>query len=127
MLRQVAAGSDESASNVQTSQSRLFAVALPVILIVGAVNFMWQLGSSSFYVDETLSVEHALPSLHKLEAVVRMTESTPWAYFVGLHEWIYRTGSQSEWVLRLPSALAGIALVGAVYWLARLLAGEHPP
>jgi len=104
--------------------SRLSPLALPSILVVAAVNFFWQLGSSSYYVDEALSIEHALPPLHDIDAVVRMSESTPWTYFVGLHEWIYRTGSQAEWVLRLPSALAGLGLVAAVYWLGRLLAGR---
>jgi len=93
--------------------------ALPVIISVGALNFLWQLGSSSYYVDETLSIEHSLPSLGSVLTVVRMTETTPWTYFLFLHEWLYRTGSQAEWVTRLPSAVAGILLVGAAYWTAR--------
>jgi hypothetical protein len=92
--------------------------ALPAILVLGALNFFWQLGSSSYFVDETLSIEASLPSLGQLLHVVRTTETNPWAYFAFLHEWLARTGSQSEWVTRLPSAVAGIALVGAVYWMA---------
>lgn len=42
-----------------------------------------------------------------------------------LHEWLYRTGSQSEWVTRLPSVIAGIALVGAIYWTARVFVSSR--
>ena len=88
--------------------------ALPAILAVAALNFFWQLGSSSYYVDEVLSIEHALPSLGNVLSAVRTGETTPWTFFVFLHEWLYRTGSQAEWVTRLPSAVAGVALVAAV-------------
>lgn len=93
--------------------------ALPVILVVAAVNFFWQLGSSSYFTDEAFSVMHSLPSLHELFGVVAHTETVPYTYFLFLHEWISRTGSQAEWVTRFPSAVAGVALVACVYWMAR--------
>jgi Dolichyl-phosphate-mannose-protein mannosyltransferase len=93
-------------------------LALPVIMLVGAANFLWQLGSSSFFVDEALSVQHSVPSISNLIHSVRMYETTPWTYFIGLHEWLGRTGSQTEWVVRLPSVVAGVALVAAAYWMA---------
>jgi uncharacterized membrane protein len=97
------------------------ALALPVALAIGAANFFWQLGSSSYYVDEALSINDSLLSLHTIVTTVNTVEINPPTYFLGLHEWIYRTGSQAEWVLRFPSALAGIALIAAVYWVASLL------
>ena len=100
--------------------------ALPAILALAALNFGWQLGSSGFYVDEVLSVQHSLPSLSGVLSAVRMSETTPWTFFVFLHEWLYRTGSQTEWVVRLPSAIAGVALVGAVYWMARAFVERRP-
>jgi Dolichyl-phosphate-mannose-protein mannosyltransferase len=93
--------------------------ALPAILALAAANFFWQLGSSSYFVDEAFSVMHSLPGFHTLFHQVAHTETTPYTYFLFLHEWMVRTGSQSEWVTRLPSAVAGVALVGAVYWMAR--------
>jgi 4-amino-4-deoxy-L-arabinose transferase-like glycosyltransferase len=92
--------------------------ALPVILAVAAANYFWQLGSSSYFTDEAYSVIHSLPSFGTLFHVVAHTETTPYTYFLLLHEWLIRTGSQAEWVTRLPSAVAGVALVAAVYWMA---------
>lgn len=94
-------------------------VALPAILFVAAVNFFWQLGSSSYFTDEAFSVMHSLPALHSLFGVVAHTETTPYSYFLFLHEWISRTGSHAEWVTRIPSAVVGVGFVGAVYWMAR--------
>ncbi len=92
--------------------------ALPVILIFAGLNFFWQLGSSSYFIDEAFSVIHSLPSFHTMFHVIARTETTPWTYFLFLHEWMIRTGSQAEWVTRLPSAVAGVALVAATYWMA---------
>lgn len=100
--------------------SRLDSWALPAIMCAAALNFLWQLGSPSYWVDEALSIEHSVPALGQVVHVVSRTENTPWTYFVLLHEWLGHTGSQSEWVVRLPSALAGVVLVGAVYWMARV-------
>src|SRR5436305_11641260 len=94
-------------------------LALPAILLLAAANFFWQLGSSSYFVDEAFSVMHSLPAIHTLFHQVAHTETTPYTYFLFLHEWMIRTGSQAEWVTRLPSAAAGVGLVGAVYWMAR--------
>ncbi len=94
-------------------------LALPAILLVAAANFFWQLGSSSYFIDEAFSVMHSLPAIHTLLDRVAHTETTPYTYFLFLHEWMIRTGSQAEWVTRLPSAIAGVGLVGAVYWMAR--------
>jgi 4-amino-4-deoxy-L-arabinose transferase-like glycosyltransferase len=99
--------------------------ALPVILVVAAGNFFWQLGSSSYFVDEAFSVVHALPGFHEMFHVVARTETTPWTYFLFLHFWLHVTGSQAEWVTRLPSAVAGVALVGATYWMAKAFVGRR--
>ena len=95
--------------------------ALPAILVVAGVNFFWQLGSSSYFIDEAFSVIHSLPSFHTMFHVIGHVETSPYAYFLFLHEWIIRTGSQAEWVTRLPSAVAGVVLVAAVYWMSRAL------
>jgi hypothetical protein len=90
------------------------------VLVAAAANFAWQLGSSSYYVDEVLSVQASSPSLGGLFHAVRTTEITPPAYFLFLHEWLRRSGAGSEWAIRLPSALAAVVLVGAIWWLASL-------
>lgn len=95
------------------------------ILALAALNFVWQLGSSSYFIDEVLSVQDATTSLSRLIHTIPEAEKTPWTYFIFLHEWLGRTGSQTEWVARLPSAIAGLALVAAVYWMARAVADRR--
>jgi 4-amino-4-deoxy-L-arabinose transferase-like glycosyltransferase len=97
---------------------------LLAVTAVGAGDFLWRLGSSSFFVDEVLSIDHALPSFGMITHVVSTTETTPWTYFWGLHIWLYFTGWHTQWVARLPSALIGVALVVAVYWMARAFVGR---
>jgi hypothetical protein len=102
----------------------LWGFAVAGVIALGALNFLWQLGSSSYFVDEVLSIQHALPGFGAINHLVATTETTPWTYFWALHVWLNLTGSQSEWVLRLPEALACVALIGAVYWMARAFAGR---
>jgi uncharacterized membrane protein len=95
--------------------------ALPAILLVAGVNFFWQLGSSSYFIDEAFSVIHSLPAFHTMFHLLTHTrggETTPYAYFIFLHEWMIHTRSQAEWVTRFPSAVAGVGLVWATYWTA---------
>jgi 4-amino-4-deoxy-L-arabinose transferase-like glycosyltransferase len=99
--------------------------ALPAILVVAGLNFFWALGTSSYFTDEVFSVVHSLPGFHEMFHVIARTETTPWTYFLFLHVWMSVTGSQAEWVTRLPSAIAGIALVGATYWMARAFVGRR--
>lgn len=55
---------------------------------------------------------------------MRATEVAPPAYYLLLHFWIRVLGSDSVWTMRLLSVLGGIALVAAVWWLGRLVAGN---
>ncbi len=106
----------------------LGAWALPAILLLAGLNFFWQLGSSSYFIDEAFSVIHSLPALHTVFHIITHTtggETTPPTYFLFLHEWMVRTGTQAEWVTRLPSAVAGVGLVGATYWMAGAFVERH--
>ena len=96
-------------------------LALPAVIGLAAANFLWQLGSSSYFVDEVESVTVALHPFSGLLHAVSTNEISPPAYFVFLHEWLGHVGLSAEWVARLPSALCGAALVGCVYWLASVL------
>ena len=98
-------------------------VAVPLAL--AAINFLWQLDSPSLYIDEAISWGIAIQPLGEILHHVRVDEISPWTHYVGLHEWIGRLGSEDEWVMRLPSALAGVALVGVVYRVGLLTAGPR--
>ena len=93
------------------------------IIALAAANFFWQLGSSSYYVDEALSLDHAVLPLHLMPHAINQIEINPWTYFFFLHEWIGHVGSQDEFVTRLPSAVAAALLVPAVFWMARAFVG----
>lgn len=98
------------------------------LLVVGlaALNFLWQLGSPSLYIDEAFSWSAAAASAEVLFDRVRVNEVAPWTYYLGLHAWIFGFDSQDEWFMRLPSALAGVALVGVTYRSGLLVMGRAP-
>ena len=75
------------------------------------------LGASSLFVDEVLSWQAARLPLSEVHAKVRADEVAPDTYYLALHGWI-RLFGDDEWVMRVPSAMAAIALVAAVWWLA---------
>jgi 4-amino-4-deoxy-L-arabinose transferase-like glycosyltransferase len=96
-------------------------LALPAVLGLGAGNFLWQLGSSSYFVDEIQSIAVARSPIGGVLHAISKIELTPPAYFYFQHEWLYRTRTAQEWVARLPSAVCGVVLVAAVFWLASQL------
>src|ERR1700728_817167 len=104
-----------------TADSR-WTLALP--LAVAVFTFLWRLGASSLFTDETSSWLAGRASLGELFSAVRKSEVAPPSYYLLLHAWIGLTGSDSIWTMRLLSVLAGICLVAAVWWLARLLSGD---
>jgi 4-amino-4-deoxy-L-arabinose transferase-like glycosyltransferase len=91
-------------------------------LAVALANFVVNLGTGSLFIDEVYSWRASSVAFAAMNSRIRLDEVAPPLYYWALHEWIFRGGSQSAWMLRVPSALAGIALVSAVYWLGGLVA-----
>ncbi|HUR63724.1 MAG TPA: glycosyltransferase family 39 protein [Candidatus Thermoplasmatota archaeon] len=84
-----------------------------------ALRLLW-LGREPLWVDEAYSWHAArLP----LSAILALQEQTPPLYNSLLHAWVGLAGD-SEWALRLPSALFGAAAVAALYLLGCRLAGR---
>jgi hypothetical protein len=98
-------------------------LALPGVVALAALTSLWRLGSSSLFVDETFSWRAAQGSFAGVFTNVRVTEVAPPGYYILLHFWMRLVGSDSELTMRLLSALAGIAFVGVVWWLGRLVGG----
>jgi mannosyltransferase len=92
---------------------------------LGAILFIWRLGASSFFIDEATSLTEARGSFAHLLGMVHLHETSPPTYAIFLHVWLKLFRSHSELTARMPSALAAIALVGAVWYLASLL--TDPP
>jgi 4-amino-4-deoxy-L-arabinose transferase-like glycosyltransferase len=98
-----------------------------VLLILGfaAVVYLSSLGRSSFFIDEIFSWNASNHGLDGVSAAVHKQEVTPPLYYVLMHLWISVTGAESEFALRLPSALAGVAFVGASMWLGSVVVGPR--
>jgi mannosyltransferase len=109
---------------VSRGGARIAPVALAGAVCIAAINFFVGLGSSSLFIDEALSWGAAAGPVGDVLDRVRAVEITPPLYYLGLHEWIGR-GSDGEAFMRLPSALAGVALVAAVFWVAWRVAGRR--
>lgn len=96
---------------------------MAVALLLAALTFSWRLGSSSLFIDETYSWRAAAASFAGVFSRVRATEVAPPAYYLLLHSWIRVLGSESVWSMRLLSMIGGLALVGSMWWLGRLIGG----
>jgi uncharacterized membrane protein len=97
-------------------------IALALILL-GAGLRLYRLGNKNIWWDEGFSVFLArlpLPSM----LVASGHDTAPPLYYGLLHAWIALAGD-SEFALRLPSALAGILAIAIVLRLVRSLAGPR--
>jgi 4-amino-4-deoxy-L-arabinose transferase-like glycosyltransferase len=97
---------------------------LGALVVLAAALRLSTLGLQSFWFDEAFTPVHVLhPSLFKtLDSITKTENSPPLWYIV---EWVdYRLFGTSEWALRLPSALAGIALVPVAWGIGRELNGR---
>jgi mannosyltransferase len=104
---------------------RVRVLALAGVLTSATVLFLYKLGASSFFLDEVFTWYTVRGDLSELHTRLLDQEVAPPLYYLFLHGWVVLTGAESEAALRLPSALAGVALVAAVYWLGSLIAGRR--
>jgi len=98
---------------------------LGLVLLLAAAGFGLQLGHSSLFIDEVYSWQASRGSLDDLRHALQYNEVAPPLYYLLLHGWMQLAGSDSEIVLRMPSVLAGVALVASVCWLGGLVAGRR--
>ncbi|HEX5224882.1 MAG TPA: glycosyltransferase family 39 protein [Solirubrobacteraceae bacterium] len=98
---------------------------LGAIVIAGAALRLSTLGLQSFWYDEAFTPVHVLhPSLFSTLSSMVHTENSPPVWYV--LEWLdSRVLGTGEVALRLPSALAGIALLWALYAVGDELAGRR--
>lgn len=98
---------------------------LALVLLLATAAFALQLGHSSLFIDEVYSWQASRGSLDDLRHALQYNEVAPPLYYLLLHGWMQFAGSDSEIVLRMPSVLAGVALVASVCWLGGLVAGRR--
>jgi hypothetical protein len=94
------------------------------IVLLAALLRLAELGSRSLWLDEGAEYEAVRGSLgHVFDSVVNRESTPPLSY---VYEWLCTKAiGTSEFALRLPFALLGIALVPVMYAAARSLAGRR--
>jgi mannosyltransferase len=97
---------------------------LAALIVLAAALRLSTLGLQSFWFDEAFTPVNVLhPSLFKTLHAITLTENSPPLWYIV--EWVdYRLLGTSEWALRLPSAIAGIALVPVAWAIGKELAGR---
>lgn len=99
----------------------LFGIA--VVTLLGAVLRLYKLGTPALWFDEALSIHYAhVPVGELLHQLGRTDVNTPF-YYLLLKAWTV-LGGDSEFWLRLPSALAGILCIPVVHAMGRRLGGS---
>jgi mannosyltransferase len=102
---------------------RIFWGWLIAIMLVAAGLRLYDLGGPSFWFDEVLTVSLSSAPLGEIAANVRNAEQTPPLFHYVMHGWMGLFGL-SEFAVRLPAALCGIASVWMTYKLGRHLMGR---
>ena len=88
------------------------------LLLLGAIFRFYRLGSRSFWIDELLTA-HSVRLGTLAEVLDRTHFNVDQMPMLDILTWMLRGFGGTEWVVRLPSALAGSFGVLAIYILAR--------
>ena len=117
-------GLDEKARRGAAREGARLTRALLALTALAAALRLPTLGSQSLWLDEVLTARLAEGSLGDLIHRVAEQEANPPLFY--LLEWGWtRLAGTSEFALRLPSALFGIALVPVAWAIGRRLGGER--
>ncbi|MEK6943420.1 MAG: glycosyltransferase family 39 protein [Nanoarchaeota archaeon] len=103
----------------KANHQRIAFVLLLVILSIGTVLRVYDLGNGGYNTDEVFSVHHASLALKEIISNSE-NEPHPQLYYILLHFWM-KTFGDSEIVTRLLSSLFGIISIFLMYRLGRLL------
>ncbi len=95
--------------------------ALGLIMLVAALLGFYRLGAKSLLVDEACTWIIAR-DWTQLLSILPDHEANMWLYYGMIHFWM-RLFGESEFALRSFSALAGLATIPAVFWVANRLFG----
>src|SRR3989344_6295774 len=95
-----------------------------ILLLGGALRF-FHLGQESLWVDEALTVHHALSKNYtEFIDLISATEAAPPGHYLFLHYWMQWFGS-SEFSVRFPSAVFSTISILLFFFLLRKWCGEN--
>lgn len=106
--------------SARISQARFIGLILLLILALGAVLRIVNLGSDSIWLDEAYSIQFARLSVPQLIDETASSDVHPPLYYLLLHYWIKLFGD-TEAAVRMLSALFGLLSIFVIYRLAALL------
>lgn len=107
-----------NADRPHRDSTRTYFLMPGTIVLVGLFLRLWGLGQKSIWLDEIWSITVARMPLHSVIWSIRNQDPNASLYYLLLHYWIAL--GQSEFIVRLMSALAGAATIAIFYAL-----GEH--
>lgn len=90
---------------------------LVLAIVIGIVCRM--VVTRSIWVDEAISVRQAQLTYEAMMLTLRQDDVHPPLFATILWLLVHLTGSTAEWVVRLPSMLAGVAFIAVMYAMAR--------
>jgi mannosyltransferase len=93
------------------------------VTMIGAVLRLWELGSQSLWLDEVFTARVAPLDVAGILGAIRSDLDTPPLHPLVVHAFLAL--GDSEFVLRLPSALAAIISIPLMYIVARRLLGRR--
>ncbi len=101
------------------SKERVTLLLLAAIAVASILRLVW-LDRKSLWLDEVVTLQMARTSISDI--LNARWDPHPPLYYVLMHYWINL--GESEFLLRLPSALAGILAIPLLYWLVREWSGD---
>lgn len=95
---------------------------LGIAIVIACVCTLPVLGHRSLWLDEAVSLAAAQLDFGTLFDAVHHQDAAEFAYYAFLHHWVAAFGTRAD-LVRLPSALAAIAVVPLTYLVARDVLG----
>ena len=105
-----------------TQGNRATLAAVGLVVVIGALLRLHNLGGESLWLDEADSWSKATDSLAGL--IQRTADDGPPPLHVLVLAAAIKLFGDSEWSLRLPSAIFGVANIVALYWLGTITVGR---
>jgi predicted membrane-bound mannosyltransferase len=109
--------------NLTDPSDRCLRWSIVLITVLALTLRLIQLGTESICFDEEFSIRMAMVPLGELLPKIRHEDFNPPLYYLILHGWM-RWFGDSEWILRLFSALCGILSIPVAYRLGKDLLGK---
>ena len=91
----------------------------PLFLAIALGVALRMVVTRSIWVDEAISVQQAQLSFDHMMTTLRQDDVHPPLFAALLWALVHATGDTAEWVVRLPSLVAGVAFIPVLYAMAR--------